>query len=195
MRARRSPASRALAAARRPAEPRPPAGGRVSRPAACRAAAGPAPLRAGELAPPLHRAIGRCYRLRELPLVRGRGPGRAPRGLHNRGRVGGCKGSGVPYITRGSGEGGSRPIPAKQVWPGGRQGRAAQVSCWASRRRGLRAVGHGRAGSAQPTGEWNWWYFWVRRPLGLPRALGMQGFGVPIVLIFPKLAAFSHPPV
>lgn len=54
------------------------------------------------------------------PIGQGAGSRSAPWELHNRGRVGGCKGSGVPYITRGSGEGGSRPIPAKQEWPGGR---------------------------------------------------------------------------
>lgn len=111
-----SQASRQPSTRRRPTEPRPPAGSPVSRPSACPVAAGPAPLRARDPVPPLRRAIGRCYGQRELPLVRGRGPGRAPRGLHNRGRVGGCKGPRVPYITRGSGEGDSRPILAK--WSG-----------------------------------------------------------------------------
>lgn len=67
-----SQASRQPSTRRRPAEPRPPAGSRVSRPAACGAAAGPAPLRARDLASPLPCAIGRRYRPCELPLARGR---------------------------------------------------------------------------------------------------------------------------
>lgn len=129
------------------------------------------------------------------PIGQGAGPDRAPRGLHNRGRVGGCKGSGVPYITHGSGKGGSRPIPAK--WSGLEDYRAGPRKPPAGffRRRGLGAVSHERAGSARTTREWNWWHFWVRRPLGLLGVPGMQCFRVPIVLLLPKLAAFSLPPI
>lgn len=60
------------------------------------------------------------------PLARG-GPGAesvsARRGLHNRGRVGGRKGPGEPYVTRGSGEVGSRPIPSARSPGRGRSGR------------------------------------------------------------------------
>lgn len=128
------------------------------------------PARQGSDHAPL-RAIGHGGRLRELSLVEGGvgGPGAesgsALLGLHNRVRVGGCKGPGEPYITRGSGEVGSRPIPVARSPGRGRSGRedarglAAPVYGWASRRRGLGAVSQEGAGQgawlAWPTGEWS----------------------------------------
>lgn len=177
----------------------------------------PAPPPSAPRAPatPPRRSIGHCGRLRELSLA-GAESGSAPRGLRNRGRVGGCKGPGVPYITRGSGEVGSWPIPAARSPGRGRSGqedaRASRCKSTAGvRRRGLGAVSQERAGQgawpARPTGEWNpvsLWHFWVLWPLRLPgptavvprdAMLCSEGSPwVPIVLIFPELAVSSRLP-
>jgi hypothetical protein len=146
----------------------------------------PRPLRARDPVPPLRRAIGRCYRQHELPLVRGRGAGRARRGLHNRGRVGGCKGPRVPYITRGSGEGGSRPILAK--WSGLEDNRAGPRKSTAGLPGGV-ALGLSVTGGRGPRSQQ------VSGPGGACESAGLWGSPVSqecSALGFPLFSSFQN---